>query len=862
MRQFDVTGMSCAACSAHVEKAVAAVDGVDKVSVNLLTNSMNVEGAASDEAIVSAVVKAGYGASLKQKAVAKKEAGSSFEDSINKEFYTLRARLIASVVFVVPLMIFAMWMPDFINPMALGLTELLLSIIVIFINKKFFISGFKGLINRALNMDSLVALGSGASFVYSLINLFLMMHAISAAFSMDVSMSEHGLHEICMPYLNQLYFDSAAMILALITVGKTLEAYSKGRTTDALKSLMKLAPKTAVVLKTDADGNETEVEISVDEVKPGDIFMVKPGMSIPVDGVVLSGVSAVDESMLSGESIPVDKEEGDEISAGTINKSGFLKCKATKVGEDTSLAGIIRMVADASATKAPIAKIADKVSGVFVPIVVLIALITLIIWMIVSKDMGYSLSRAISVLVISCPCALGLATPVAIMVGNGMGAKAGVLFKNAESLEITGKVDVLLLDKTGTVTYGKPVVTDILPAEGVSEEKLLEIAYALEKKSEHPLALAICEYAEEKGIAAIEADEFEALSGNGVKAVINGQKILGGSLKFVENAISIGDRLKEKSMGFASEGKTPTFFAIDGKLAGIIAIADKIKDDAKDAVAEFENMGIKVLMLTGDNVYTARAVAKKAGIKNVISDVLPADKERIVKDLKAFGKVAMVGDGINDAPALVSAHVGLAIGAGTDVAIDAADVVLVKSNLKDVAVALRLSRATIRDIHQNLFWAFIYNIIGIPLAAGAYIYAFGWELNPMFGAAAMSLSSIFVVGNALRLNLKNIKSDRHDKKRVNKEFEDKFNDYMANVTVGNNGITEESEDNKMTKEIKIEGMMCTHCEAHVKEALEKIDGVISANPSHEKNNCVLELSKEISDNDINAAVEAAGYKMA
>ncbi len=862
MRQFDVTGMSCAACSAHVEKAVAGVEGVSQVSVNLLTNSMNVEGNASDEAIVSAVVKAGYGASLKQKADAENKQGSSLEDSINKEFYTLRARLIASVVFVVPLMVFAMWMPTFINPMALGLIELLLSLIVIFINKKFFVSGFKGIVNRALNMDTLVALGSGASLVYSLINLFLMMNTVSVAFASGSDMGEHALHEICMPYLNQLYFDSAAMILALITVGKTLEAYSKGRTTDALKSLMKLAPKTAIVLRTGADGSETETELPVEEVKPGDIFIVKPGMSIPVDGVVLSGASAIDESMLSGESIPVDKEEGDTISAGTINKSGFIKCKATKVGEDTSLAGIIRMVSDASATKAPISKIADKVSGVFVPVVVAIALVTLIIWMIVSKDVGYSLSRAISVLVISCPCALGLATPVAIMVGNGLGAKAGVLFKNAESLEITGKVDAVVLDKTGTVTYGKPVVTDVLPEEGISEERLLEIAYALEKKSEHPLALAICEYAEEKGIAALEAEEFEAVSGSGVKAIINGQKILGGSLKFVENAISIGDRLKEKSMGFASEGKTPTVFAIDGKLAGIIAIADRIKDDAREAVAEIEKMGIKVLMLTGDNAYTARAVAKEAGIKNVISDVLPADKERIVRELKAFGKVAMVGDGINDAPALVSADAGLAIGAGTDVALDAADVVLVKSKLKDVALALRLSRATLRDIHQNLFWAFIYNIIGIPLAAGAYIYAFGWELSPMFGAAAMSLSSIFVVGNALRLNLINIRSDRHDKKRVNAEFENKFNDYIKNATVGNNNITEESEDKKMTKEIKIEGMMCIHCEAHVKEALEKLDGVVSATPSHEKNNCILEISSEVSDNEISAAVEAAGYKMA
>ncbi len=834
MEQYNVTGMSCAACSARVEKAVNSVPGVTSCAVSLLTNSMGVEGSASPQAVIEAVQNAGYGASLK---------GASAQPSENdpltdKETPKLRKRLIVSLVFLIILMYISMghimWgfpLPSFFdgNHVAMGLAQLLLAAIVMVINQKFFISGFKSLIHRAPNMDTLVALGSMASFVWSVYVLFAMTRA-----------QTDGDTDAVMNYMMNFYFESAAMILTLITVGKMLEARSKGKTTDALKGLMKLAPKTAV---TEIDGKE--VTVPVEQVKKGDIFLVRPGESIPVDGVILEGSSAVNEASLTGESIPVDKTVGDSISAATINQSGFIRCRATEVGEDTTLSKIIKMVSDAAATKAPIAKIADKVSGIFVPAVITIAVITTIIWLLVGKEFGYALARGISVLVISCPCALGLATPVAIMVGNGKGAKNGILFKTAESLEETGKIQIVALDKTGTITSGEPVVTDIVPAEGHTESELISLAYSLEKKSEHPLAAAVVKLAEEKHSEFGNVTDFEALAGNGLRGKMDGKEITGGSLKYISSIVNVGAELTNTAHELAESGKTPLLFAENGRTAGIIAVADTIKEDSPQAVNELRNMGIKVVMLTGDNEKTARAVGGQAGVDKVIAGVLPDGKESVIRSLKKLGKVAMVGDGINDAPALTRADMGIAIGAGTDVAIDAADIVLMKSRLSDVPAAIRLSRATLRNIHQNLFWAFIYNIIGIPLAAGVFIKLFGWELNPMFGAAAMSLSSFCVVTNALRLNLFDIRSTKRDKALKNSISSLDIND---------------SDENGSVITVKVKGMMCEHCEKRVREALEALPAVTSADVSHEKGTAVVHSSEDIPTVKLKKAIEDAGYK--
>lgn len=844
MEQYQVTGMSCAACSTRVEKAVSHVPGVSSCSVNLLTNSMGVEGTASPEEIIAAVEKAGYGAAKKDKAGensgSSSAAQSKTEDSLkDTETPKMKRRLIASLCFLIPLMYFSMghmmwnWpLPSFLegNHVANGLIQLLLTTAVMVINQKFFISGMKGLVHRAPNMDTLVALGAGASYGYSLYALF----AVS-----DAQM--RGDMAGAMSYMHEFYFESAAMILTLITLGKMLEARSKGRTTDALKSLMKLAPKTAVILR---DGAETEVP--VDQVRKGDLFVVRPGEQISVDGIIVEGHSAVDESALTGESIPVDKKAGDAVSAATLNQSGFLKCEAVRVGEDTTLSQIIQMVSDAAATKAPVAKAADKVSGVFVPAVIAIAAVTFIVWMAAGETVGFALARAISVLVISCPCALGLATPVAIMVGNGMGAKHGIMFKTAISLEETGKIQIAALDKTGTITKGEPGVTDLLPAQGVTEEELLAAAYALEKKSEHPLARAVILKAEEANITDMEeAEDFQAVPGNGLSGVVNGKSLAGGSLKFIEESTDIPESVRRKAEELAEEGKTPLFFSGDGKLMGIIAVADQIREDSPAAVRELQNMGIHVVMLTGDNERTAKAVGAKAGVDEVIAGVLPDGKESVIRALKKKGKVAMVGDGINDAPALTRADIGIAIGAGTDIAIDAADVVLMKSRLRDVPAAVRLSRGVLRNIHENLFWAFFYNVVGIPLAAGVWIPLFGWQLNPMFGAAAMSLSSVCVVSNALRLNWFKMYDARRDKKRSKKK----------------NNTINKKEEVTMKITMKIEGMMCGHCEARVKKVLEALPGVEEAAVSHEAGTAVVTLSEQISEETLKKTVEDQDYKV-
>ena len=847
MKQFNVTGMSCAACSARVEKAVSKVAGVTSCSVSLLTNSMGIEGNASDEAIIEAVVNAGYGASLKSQAKSdssssgfggQKGQSSNAEDSLrDRESPILIKRLFSSIIFLIPLMYVSMghmmwnWpLPSFFdgNHVAMGLVQLLLSAIVMIINQKFFVSGFKSLLHRAPNMDTLVALGSASAFIYSVWALFAMTGAVVA-----------GNEEAVMTYMHEFYFETAAMILTLITVGKTLEAKSKGKTTDALKGLMKLAPKTAVIVE-----NGEEKTVPIESVKKGDIFLVRPGENIPVDGIVLEGSSAVNESALTGESIPVDKSEGDKVSAATTNTSGFLKCQAVRVGEDTTLSQIIQMVSDAAATKAPIAKIADKVSGIFVPFVISIALLTFIVWSLLGADVGTSLTRAVAVLVISCPCALGLATPVAIMVGNGMGAKNGILFKTSASLEAAGKISIVALDKTGTITEGSPRVTDIFSAEGVSEEELLSLSYALEKKSEHPLAKAIVQKAEEKNLRAKDVTDFEALSGKGLKARLDGKILAGGKLDFIKEmqneiptfagmTMEEDSPLAEKAAALAESGKTPLFFACDGKILGIIAVADTIKADSPRAVKELQEMGIRVVMLTGDNEKTAEAIGKQAGVDEVIAGVLPDGKESVIRDLQKNGSVAMVGDGINDAPALTRADIGIAIGAGTDVAIDAADIVLMKSRLSDVPAAIRLSRATLKNIHENLFWAFFYNVIGIPLAAGAFTAALGWKLNPMFGAAAMSLSSFCVVTNALRLNF-----FKMHKNKINHK------------------------ESKMEKTIEINGMMCQHCEMHVKKALEALDGVESASANHEQKKAIVILKDgaRVDAGKVKAAIEEAGYE--
>lgn len=852
MKQYAVTGMSCAACSARVEKAVSKVEGVTSCSVSLLTNSMGVEGEFTDAAVIEAVEKAGYGASLKGKAGsgvgssgmgtgvsnAQSQAGSaaaagSQEDMLkDRETPLLKKRLWTSIGFLIVLMYISMghmmwgWpAPSFLaeNHIAMGLAQMLLTIVIMEINRKFFISGFKSLVNGAPNMDTLVAMGAGAAFVYSTYALFAMTDA-----------QVKGDMAAVMSYMHEFYFESAAMILTLITVGKMLEARSKGKTTDALKSLMKLAPKTAVLLK---DGKETEV--SIENVKVGDIFAVRPGESIPVDGIIIEGNSAVDESALTGESIPVDKSKDDRVFAATINQSGYIKCEAVKVGEDTTLSGIIQMVSDAAATKAPIAKVADRVSGVFVPAVITIAAVTIIIWLLLGESFGFALARGISVLVISCPCALGLATPVAIMVGSGMGAKNGILFKTAVSLEETGKVNIVVLDKTGTITEGKPKVTDITACGDKTETQLLQTAFSLEAKSEHPLAKAIIEKAEQMQLAKSEVTDFAALPGNGVSALYNGKKLIGGSLKYINEIVSVPQTLQDQVNKLAQEGKTPLLFAEDEKLIGIIAVADIIKEDSPEAIRQLKAMGIHVVMLTGDNERTANAIGEQAGANEVIAGVMPDGKESVIRKLKERGKVAMVGDGINDAPALTRADVGIAIGAGTDIAIDAADIVLMKSRLSDVPAAIRLSRATLRNIHQNLFWAFIYNIIGIPLAAGIWIPIFGWKLNPMFGAAAMSLSSFCVVSNALRMNLIDIHSTKRDKKiKPNKK-----------------------EAVEMEKTMKIEGMMCGHCEARVKKALEAVEGVTEAVVSHESGTAVIKMDTNVADDVLKGAVEAQDYKV-
>ena len=841
MEQYNVTGMSCAACSARVEKAVSKVPGVTSCSVSLLTNSMGVEGTADPALVIAAVEEAGYGASEKgagaqEGAQAKASSVSAAEDSLkDRETPKMKRRLIASLCFLIPLMYFSMghmmwdWpAPSFLegNHVAMGLIQLLLTTAVMVINQKFFISGFKGLIHRAPNMDTLVALGAGASYGYSLYALFAMTDAQMRGDAAGV-----------MSYMHEFYFESAAMILTLITVGKMLEARSKGRTTDALKSLMKLAPKTATVIR---DGAEETVPIG--QVRKGDVFVVRPGENIPVDGVILEGHSAVNESALTGESIPVDKDAGDAVSAATLNQSGFLRCEATRVGEDTTLSQIIQMVSDAAATKAPIAKVADRVSGVFVPAVIGIALVTILVWLIAGQTVGFALARGISVLVISCPCALGLATPVAIMVGNGMGAKNGIMFKTAVSLEETGKTQIVALDKTGTITSGEPKVTDMIPAEGVTEQELLAYAYALEKKSEHPLARAIIAKAEEENaVRARETEEFHAVPGNGLTGTLSGERLAGGNLSFISRNAVIPEEAEKQAGDLAAEGKTPLFFSRDGRFIGMIAVADVIKEDSPKAVKELQDMGIRVVMLTGDNERTARAIGAQAGVDEVIAGVLPDGKESVIRSLKKKGRVAMVGDGINDAPALTRADMGIAIGAGTDIAIDAADVVLMKSRLSDVPAAIRLSRATLRNIHENLFWAFFYNVIGIPLAAGVWIPVFGWQLNPMFGAAAMSLSSFCVVSNALRLNWFKMYDAGRDKKIKNNH--------------------KNKEETAMTKTMKIEGMMCGHCEARVKKVLEALPEVETAEVSHEAGTAVVTLSAEVSDDVLRKAVEDQDYKV-
>ena len=831
MKQYTVTGMSCAACSARVEKAVSAVPGVTSCSVSLLTNSMGVEGTASAEAVVSAVQAAGYGASLKGASCAPTAAAQ--EDALaDRETPALKRRLIASLGFLLALMYVSMghmmwgWpLPACLadNHVAMGLLQMLLTIAVMVINQKFFINGFRSLLHGAPNMDTLVALGAAASFGYSTYALFAMTGA-----------QVRGDAAAVMQYMHEFYFESAAMILALITVGKMLEARSKGKTTDALRSLMKLAPQTATLVR---GGQELAVPIA--QVRRGDVFVVRPGESIPVDGVVLEGESAVNESALTGESIPVDKAVGDSVSAATTNQSGFLRCEATRVGEDTTLSQIIRMVSDAAATKAPIAKVADRVSGVFVPTVIALAILTTAVWLLCGQSIGFALARGISVLVISCPCALGLATPVAIMVGNGLGAKNGILFKTAVSLEETGKTEIVALDKTGTITQGEPRVTDVLPAEGMTQGALLSLAAALEQRSEHPLARAVMMRAEEDGLTAAPVGDFRALPGNGLTATLSGETLLGGSLSFVSSQVDVPRSIRQKAEALAEEGKTPLLFAQAGRLAGVIAVADVIKADSPAAIAALRNMGIRVVMLTGDNEKTARAIGRLAGVDEVIAGVLPEGKESVIRRLQAQGKVAMVGDGINDAPALTRADIGVAIGAGTDVAIDAADVVLMKSRLSDVPAAIRLSRATLRNIHENLFWAFFYNVIGIPLAAGVWIPLFGWTLNPMFGAAAMSLSSFCVVSNALRLNLFKLHDAGKDKK-INRHSKHK-------------------EETTMVKTMKIEGMMCGHCEAAVKKALEAIDGVASAEVSHTDGTAVVTLSKPVENAALRKAVEDKDY---
>ena len=886
MKQYTVTGMSCAACSSRVEKAVSKVPGVTACSVSLLTNSMGVEGDVPPETVIHAVEDAGYGASLKgQGTAAQAQSASEVEDALkDRETPVLKHRLIASLGFLAVLMYMSMghmmwgWpLPHFMdgNHVAMGLLQLLLAGIIMVINQKFFISGFKGLLHRAPNMDTLVALGSGASFIYSTYALFAMTDA-----------QLKGNDTAVMSYMHEFYFESAAMILALITVGKMLEARSKGKTTDALKGLMKLAPKTAVIIR---DGVETKVPI--DEVKKGNVFVVRPGENIPVDGVVLEGTSAVNEAALTGESIPVDKAQGDPVSAATVNQSGYLRCEATRVGEDTSLSQIIRMVSDAAATKAPIAKIADRVSGVFVPAVITIAVVTTIIWLLAGQTFGFALARGISVLVISCPCALGLATPVAIMVGNGMGAKNGILFKTAVSLEETGKMDIVALDKTGTITSGEPRVTDVIPSGGVTEKELVSLALSLEKKSEHPLAKAVLLYAKEQQIDAPEAADFQALPGNGLSGTLDGASLAGGSFSYISGHTTVSAQEQASFERLASEGKTPLCFMKNGRLAGMIAVADVIKEDSPQAVKELQNMGIRVVMLTGDNERTARAIGAQAGVDEVIAGVLPDGKESVIRSLKEQGKVAMVGDGINDAPALTRADIGIAIGAGTDIAIDAADVVLMKSRLSDVPAAIRLSRATLRNIHENLFWAFFYNVVGIPLAAGLWYPIFGWKLNPMFGAAAMSLSSFCVVTNALRLNLfkmHDASKDHPMRKRAEKaankggekaenagavrtEAEDTRS--IGQTANGNETVSKEmqkSENQKnhinmegitMTKTMNIEGMMCGHCEARVKKALEALAGVESAEVSHEKGTAVVSMSADVADDTLKEAVEAQDYKV-
>lgn len=854
MEQYNVTGMSCAACSARVEKAVKKVPGVTSCSVSLLTNSMGVEGTASPAAILSAVQEAGYGASPKNASASKTSDASADLDALaDHETPKLKRRLIASLGFLLVLMYFSMghmmwgWpLPHWFdgNHVAMGLVQLLLAGIVMVINQKFFINGFKGLIHGAPNMDTLVALGSMASFVWSTYALFAMTRA-----------QVDGNDALVMHYMMEFYFESAAMILTLITVGKMLEARSKGKTTDALKSLMKLAPKTATLVRDGA-----EVTVAIADVQKGDVFVVRPGENIPVDGVVLEGTSAVNESALTGESIPVDKAVGDKVSAATTNQSGFLRCEATRVGEDTTLAQIIKMVSDAAATKAPIAKIADTVSGFFVPAVISIAVVTTIVWLLLGHELGYALARGISVLVISCPCALGLATPVAIMVGNGLGAKNGILFKTAASLEAAGRTQIVALDKTGTITEGAPRVTDLLPAEGVSETELLTLAAALESRSEHPLAKAVLADAEAKAITPPEVTDFAALPGNGLAAKLNGMDIYAGNAAFIQTKLTLPAALAQQAEKLASEGKTPLFFGGAGRLLGVIAVADTIKEDSPEAIRQLQNMGIRVVMLTGDNQRTADAIGRQAGVDEVIAGVLPDGKEAVIRQLQASGKVAMVGDGINDAPALTRADTGIAIGAGTDVAIDAADVVLMNSKLSDVPAAIRLSRATLRNIHENLFWAFIYNIIGIPLAAGLFI-PFGLTLNPMFGAAAMSLSSFCVVSNALRLNLFDLHSTRHDHKTASPAAAPVQSAAENNKKSDAEAPEVKTEDNTMKKTLKVEGMMCGHCEARVKKALEALPEVDEAVVSHEAGTAIVTLNAEVADDVLKNAVEAQDYKV-
>ena len=847
MEQYNVTGMSCAACQVRVEKAVNALPGVKSCAVSLLTNSMGVEGDVTPAEIIKAVENAGYGASLKKSGAGKNGAGgtSVYEDELkDTETPKMKKRLIASVVLLIPLMYVSMghmlwnWpLPNFLNGnhIAMGLYELLLSAFIMVINQKFFISGFKGLLHKSPNMDSLVSLGAGAAFVYSVIALFAMSNAVLT-----------GNDEKIQYFMNQFYFESAATILTLITVGKMLEAKSKGKTTDALKALMKMAPKTAVIIEGEGKAR-IEKTVPIEQVKKGDHFVVRPGDSIPVDGIVLEGESAVNEAALTGESLPVEKMAGSIVSAATINTSGYLVCEATRVGEDTTLSGIIRMVSDAAATKAPIAKIADKVSGIFVPSVIGIAIVTFVVWLLVGQSAGYAVARAVSVLVISCPCALGLATPVAIMVGNGMGAKSGILFKTASAQEMAGKTQIVALDKTGTVTTGIMKVTDVIAVEDVAEKDLLEAAYALEVKSEHPISKAIVEYAEKKQIILLNTTEFEIKAGNGLSAKLDGKTIAGGNVTYLSNeAVIINQTQKTILEKLASQGKTPVLFARDKTLLGIIAVSDTIKDDSAQAISELKNMGIHTVLLTGDNEITARAIAAQAGVDEVVAGVLPDGKEAVIRQLMQSGKVAMVGDGINDAPSLTRADLGIAIGAGTDIAIDAADVVLMKGSLLDVSAAIRLSRGVIKNIHENLFWAFFYNIIGIPLAAGCYVAAFGWTLNPMFGAAAMGLSSFCVVSNALRLNFLKIHNTRNDKKVKNS---------VHGILISN-----KSQDKETKMKISVKGMMCEHCEMHVKKALEAIDGITGATASHEKAEVTIESSKPVEESQIKAAVEEAGYE--